>query len=142
MTDLKTFANRIRQTGRNIVKNTDETVRKVGLAVDAAVVLATPVDTGRARGNWQVELDRPAVGTTSNLSPSGREAIDQGKATISKYVGGKAQASIHITNNLPYIGKLNEGHSAQAPAGFVEKAITVGVDAVKGASVLRKSSRS
>lgn len=142
MADLKTFANRIRQTGRNIVANTDATVRKVGLAVDSTVVLATPVDTGRARGNWQVEVNRPAAGTTGALSPSGREAIEQGKAKIAQYVGGKAEASIQITNNLPYIGKLNEGHSAQAPAGFVEKAITVGVSAVRGASVLRKSSRS
>ena len=29
----------------------------------------------------------------------------------------------YITNNVPYINKLNDGHSSQAPAHFVEAAI-------------------
>lgn len=139
MSDLGTFAKRIRKIGSNIEKNADEAVRRCALAVDSAVVLATPVDTGRARGNWQVELNTPAQGTPDNLSPSGREAIEAGKAKIAAYKGGTKQASVNITNNLPYIGKLNDGHSAQAPAGFVEKAIMVGVDAVKNFSVIRES---
>jgi hypothetical protein len=139
MSDLGTFAKRIRKIGQNIERNADEAVRRCALAVDSAVVLATPVDTGRARGNWQVELNTPAVGTTDNVSPSGREAVEAGKAKIAAYKGGTKEASVNITNNLPYIGKLNEGHSAQAPAGFVEKAIAVGVDAVKNFSVIRES---
>lgn len=138
MADLGTFAKRIRKLGQNIERNADKAVRRCALAVDSAVVLATPVDTGRARGNWQVELNTPAVGTTDNLSPSGREAIEQGKARIADYKGGSKEASINITNNLPYIGRLNEGHSAQAPAGFVERAIDVGVQAVKNFSVVRE----
>jgi hypothetical protein len=131
MADLKTFARRIRKIGQNIEKNADVAVRTCGLAVDAAVVIATPVDTGRARGNWQVTLDTPASGTTPALSVSGNEALEQGKSVIAGYKGGRPQAAIHITNNLPYIGKLNEGHSAQAPAGFVERAILVGIQAIK-----------
>lgn len=139
MADLGTFAKRIRKIGQNIEKNSDEAVRRCALSVDATVVLATPVDTGRARGNWQVELNAPAVGATDNVSPSGREAIEQGKATIAGYKGGTKEAAVHITNNLPYIGRLNEGHSAQAPAGFVEKAIEVGVQAVRNFSIVRES---
>lgn len=139
MADLGTFAKRIRKIGQNIERNADETVRRCALAVDSTVVLATPVDTGRARGNWQVELNAPAAGTTASLSPSGREAIEQGKSTIAGYKGGTKEAAVHITNNLPYIGRLNEGHSAQAPAGFVERAIEVGVQAVKNFSIVRES---
>ena len=45
--------------------------------------------------------------------------------------------SIHITNNLPYIGSLNDGHSKQAPAGFVQMATLAGLAAVRGLRVLK-----
>lgn len=132
MADLKTFAQRIRKIGQRIEQNADVAVRRCALAVDAAVVIATPVDTGRARANWQVEVDRPIVTPIEKFSKSGQEAIDQGKEAIARYKGGHASAAVHITNNLPYIGRLNDGHSAQAPAGFVERAVLVGTDAIKG----------
>ena len=31
--------------------------------------------------------------------------------------------SLEITNSVPYIGRLNQGSSTQAPAGFVENAV-------------------
>ncbi len=136
--NMKTLANRI-------ADNADRLVRKTALAVDGTVVLATPVDTGRARSNWQVELNAPAEGTIepysegkegSTAGANSRAAIDQGKKTIADYKGGEGGSrEIHITNNLPYIGRLNEGSSAQAPSGFVERAVMVGVDAVRGARI-------
>ncbi|WP_201450287.1 hypothetical protein [Sphingobium yanoikuyae] len=29
----------------------------------------------------------------------------------------------HIQNSVPYISRLNDGHSQQAPAGFIEAAV-------------------
>jgi hypothetical protein len=139
------FNRNMRRLGSNVAKNADALVRKCALAVDATVVLATPVDTGRARSNWQVELNAPAEGAREAYSPgkgrstegaNTRAAIEQGKQVIATYNKGSSRdRSIHITNNLPYIGKLNDGHSAQAPAGFVEKAVMVGVNAIKGARI-------
>ena len=37
------------------------------------------------------------------------------------------QGSIYITNNVPYIDRLNNGWSQQSPAGFVDKAVQVAV---------------
>jgi len=142
MADLRQFAGRIRVIGKRIEKNADAMTRKVALAVDSAVVIATPVDTGRARSNWQVNLGGPASGTRDALDPgkegstsgpNAQAAIEQGQTEIAKYKGG---SSIHITNNLPYIGRLNDGWSAQAPSGFVEKAVLVGVAAAQGAGSL------
>ncbi len=146
MADLRQFAGRIRVIGQRIEQNADAMVRKVALAVDSAVVIGTPVDTGRARSNWQVNIGSPADGTREAYSEgkdgstggaNAQAAIDQGKAEIGKYRGG---SSIHITNNLPYIGRLNDGWSAQAPAGFVEKAVLVGVAAAQGAGSLLQTS--
>lgn len=142
MADLRRFAGRIRVVGKRVEDNANALTRKVGLAVDAAVVMATPVDTGRARSNWQVALDAAPEGTReaysegsegSTAGPNAQAAIDQGKQVIAGYRSGQ---TIHITNNLPYIGRLNDGHSAQAPSGFVEKAVLVGVAAVQGAGGL------
>lgn len=104
--------------------------RKVVLAVDAAVVLATPVKSGRARSNWI-----PTIGTASDAvitkdedkyDKTGGEAIAAAQGIAE---GIKFGSTVYISNNLPYINRLNQGHSQQAPAGFVEKA----VQAAKGA---------
>lgn len=137
MASPRVFAARMKRLAQDIEKNCDATVRKCALAVDATVVLATPVDTGRARANWQVELNGPHTTADENkFSPSGQESIDAAKAVISTYNGAR-DTSIHITNNLSYIGRLNEGWSKQAPAGFVEKAVMVGVQAIRNAKVVR-----
>lgn len=126
----------MRRLASGIDPAVDQVVRKCALAVDATVVLATPVDTGRARANWQVELNGPAQGTTTKVSPSGAESIAAAKSKIAQYKGTAPNAAIHITNNLPYIGKLNDGYSAQAPAGYVEKAVMVGIAAIKNARIV------
>ncbi len=130
MAGLREFGAKMKKHGENVELNAAHLVRKAALAVDATVVLATPVDEGRARGNWQVALNGPASGTLEIEDKNGAAAIAQGKATIP---GHKPGGSIHITNNLPYIGRLNDGWSAQAPAGFVQAAVLQGVAAVRGA---------
>ena len=144
--DLKRFAVRIRQLGKNVETNVTTLVRKVALSVDSTVVMGTPVDTGRARSNWQVEIGKPARGVVdvhvpgaegSTAGPNAQIALALGAAAISTYRGGE---TIHLTNNLPYIGALNNGHSAQAPAGFVQTAILDGALQIKDAKLLVTSS--
>ncbi len=130
MADLKVFARNIQVRAFKMVENVDALVRRVALAVDTAVVLRTPVDTGRARANWQVNIGSPAVGevaTPGSPDQGSATALTAAQSTIATY---KGQGNIHITNNVPYIGKLNEGHSRQAPAGFVEAAVVAGIEAI------------
>lgn len=120
-------------------------VRATALAVDQAVVLATPVDKGRARSNWLVELDAPARTTIEAYSPGQKgstseantaAALAQGRATVAAYDGNRNK-SIAISNNLSYIDALNNGKSQQAPAGFVDKAVQVALKEVRRARLLR-----
>lgn len=140
--DAKRFAIRMAALGDNVDRNAMKLVRKVALAVDATVVSATPVDTGRARSNWVAEIGKPAEGTRdayvpgeegSTVGENTRAALNQAKTMIATYQTGD---TIHLTNNLPYIGALNDGHSAQAPAGFVQTAVLDGVAQVPGAKLL------
>ncbi len=99
---------------------------RAGLEILSRVVLSTPVDTGRARGNWQTTLNAPATAEVERLDPSGASAISDGTGTIN---GAPQFPLICIANNLPYIGALNYGkppgrqHSKQAPLQFVELAV-------------------
>lgn len=136
------FSRRMRVVGSQLPENVNRVVRKVALAVDQTVVMATPVDTGRARSNWVVSLGSPTEreiepyqplpkGTDpSKFGESGnaRGALEQGKVVIA---ARRPEQTICITNNVEYIEKLNDGHSAQAPAMFVEQAIDAGIAAVR-----------
>lgn len=95
-------------------------VQKTAVELLRGVVFKTPVDTGRARGNWLVGVGAAREGTVKATDKTGAKAILQGTANIAELDG---ESSVFITNNLPYIGRLEKGHSKQAPAGMV--AVTV-----------------
>lgn len=139
MASLNEFNRRIRARANRLGTNVTQTVRRVALTVDAAVVQGTPVDTGRAKSNWVVQLGSPAEGVINAYSPGEagstearnvQAALDQGEAVISRYQTGEG-VEIHITSNLPYILPLNDGYSDQAPANFVEEAIIEAAAAVR-----------
>ena len=105
----------------------DEDVPEAALQVQVAVLLEalrrlvqrTPVDTGRARGNWQVwphTTDRLRV-RENRFDPSGALSIRLGTRLITTVV--RAYTVTWIANGLPYIVELEKGHSRQAPAGMV-----------------------
>lgn len=100
----------------------EKTVRAIAFVVDAELVKATPVDTGRARSNWIPSLNTPDVRL---VDPNQKPDISP---VIKSYT---LDDTILISNNLPYIKKLNSGSSLQAPAGFVDMALAKGKQAVK-----------
>lgn len=147
MATLRVFAGNMARLGDKIRANATKIQRATALAIDQTVVLATPVGDGklwkhappkgytggRARGNWQVGIGAPVTSTLDAIDPGGQSTISAGAAAIDASTPG---ADIHITNNLPYIVPLNEGHSKQAPAGFIEIAIADGQEVVRNAKIL------
>lgn len=135
------FAKRMTAIAKTFESNAGQLIDKVALTVHSTVVLGTPVDTGRARGSWLVEIGRSAEGQANSPADFGAApAITKARAKLAGNTGGSSlarpQRDVHITNNLPYITPLNEGHSKQAPIGFVEDAIAAGVKQVRGARLL------
>lgn len=124
MATLNEFAARMRRRAAKVETNGPRAKRRVAGAVLQAVVLSTPVKTGRARSNWFVGLGNPNRQTIAGYGPGGgNTAISFGRAVISTSTGPE---DIFISNNLDYIAALNRGSSLQAPAGFVERAIQIG----------------
>lgn len=110
------FADQVSAFTRKTEAKIETAIRKIALDVFAEVIMMSPVDTGRFRGNWQV-----AIGTT----PSGTLEVDDkaGTATLAKAqaeaLGLKAGQTIFLVNNLPYAQALEYGSSQQAPGGMI-----------------------
>ena len=119
---LKAFQRRIRVLSKITLGNVEKRVRKAALAADQVAVLATPVDTGRARANWRVGIGtNPAGYDDEATDKSGSSTIAEGQGVIERWKSG--QGSIFISNNVPYIIPLDEGSSAQAPSGMSAAAV-------------------
>ncbi|MEA3537590.1 MAG: HK97 gp10 family phage protein [Pseudomonadota bacterium] len=94
--------------------------RGIALGALRGVVMSTPVDTGRARGNWQVDVNKVPEGESGVLDRGGGETVSRGASAIAS---AQPYDMIALANNVPYIGDLNDGSSKQAPAGFVDTAV-------------------
>lgn len=99
----------------------DRQVRYLCFDLLKGVVLGTPVDTGRARGNWQASITTPAAGTIDREDKGGGATIAAAQPAIEKAAG----TVFYITNNLPYIERLEfeENFSKKKPAGWVRGSI-------------------
>jgi len=143
MGDPGQFSRRMNIRAHGLPEAINRLVRAVALAADQAVVLATPVDTGNARSNWQVGLNAPVVSERTPYAPGNRlglgeqanaqAAMEQARQVVAGRGFGQ---SVWISNNVNYIGKLNEGFSRQAPANFVEMGILAAVEAARQGKLL------
>ena len=112
------FENDIRRFEQMVSGASGQTIRAAALEVFTLIIERTPVDTGRARGNWQ---------TSTNARPSGTLPIRNAnravaEANLSALTYTLAD-TIYFANNLPYIQRLENGGaqgSQQAPAGMVQ----------------------
>jgi hypothetical protein len=106
------------------------------------LVNVTPVDTGAALSNWRVTLNTAVQEIIPPYAPSQRGKMVAGtwthtidpavtreanipptlEAARTVLIEKKPGDVIHLQNWMPYIVKLNNGSSKQAPAGFVERA--------------------
>lgn len=94
----------------------DLVVQKIALDLFSRVILRSPVDTGRFRGNWQVAIGSVPSGTLEVNDATGEATVGKVQAAA---LGVNAGDTIYLVNNLPYAQKLEDGSSKQAPAGMV-----------------------
>lgn len=89
----------------------DATMRGTVLEATSRVVIRTPVDEGRARGDWQITVDTLSRGSTDDVDPTGAKTI---AAAVSILPAGQtAGKTVYLTNTMPYIRRLEQGHSKQ-----------------------------
>lgn len=149
MASMGEFGQRMLTFSKDLPNRSNTNIKRLAGSILQALVSATPVDTGHARANWQVGLGAPVedeigrIETSRVLRSSSGETIHESvtseRSAQATIAAGKSQLEarqpeqiIFITNNVPYIGRLNEGWSAQAPAGFVQLAIQSAMSRFKG----------
>ncbi|WP_178124490.1 HK97 gp10 family phage protein [Spartinivicinus ruber] len=89
-------------------------IRAIKLELFSGVILDTPVDTGRARGNWQTSTGYPKTSTVERFGANA--SLNEMRNNL-----GGLDGTTYLTNNLPYIERLEFGYSRQAPSGMLRK---------------------
>lgn len=114
---LKEFNLEIDEFVKNIPKEAIAFQKKIVLEALRKLVMRTPVDTGRAKGNWQVSIGDPLIGKLETLDKEGQETVAKGLAAIADLPPYQV---VWISNNLDYIELLEDGRSKQAPNGMLK----------------------
>lgn len=103
-------------------------MRIVALELTGRIKRTTPVDTGRARSNWNVSANKPDTSTfDAGKDPAAYAAHDRSKdaennATVQQTNFWRGDVG-WIANGLPYIVGLEQGNSKQAPRGMVRVSV-------------------
>lgn len=106
LTNIREFVLGIEAEKKNTKKAIQNRTKAAALFGLRNLVLGTRVDTGRARGNWQVgEGDPPQGHFPMRFDPSGQATIAEGSTEILSVDGDKI---IWIHNGVPYIEFLED----------------------------------
>ena len=97
----------------NVANVADQYQRKAAMELQSELIETTPRDTSRARSGWFIDAQHGAA-----VPPKG-----QASYTPQRQQAPKGAQFVVVYNNVEYIVRLNEGHSQQAPARFVQLAI-------------------
>lgn len=132
MATLLDLANRMQKLKEEIPQAASDLASSVARVIHKDLVTVTPVDTSKALSNWVLTIEEPwAVELPAHVEgeagstqeESGQLALAAGEQQLALKKPGD---TIFIQNNAPYIRRLNDGYSAQEPAGFVERAVLLG----------------
>tara|TARA_R110000744_G_scaffold318020_1_gene424568 strand:+ start:645 stop:1031 length:387 start_codon:yes stop_codon:yes gene_type:complete len=88
----------------------DKGVRTIAMRLYNGITQMTPVDTGRAKGNWNMGIGQPDL----SINEGARQ-----KQNFNLKIGDGLK-TIYITNNLPYINTLEYGNANRQPVGMVK----------------------
>lgn len=111
------FEQQLRGFGIKTMDRVDKVRRASVLELFKLVIFATPVDTGRLRGNWQTTINTPKWGVVDRDDKGGGAALAEAMANLGSLVD-----VVWFTNNLPYAERIEyDGWSKQAPEGMVRR---------------------
>jgi hypothetical protein len=110
--DIKQFSLQLDQFKDDVRISMVRLQKQVAFDLFRRIIKRTPKDTGRAQASWTIALNQP----NRAVQPAGRKSYPLPKVPPIKNTVGD---TIWISNNLPYIERLEHGYSTQAPLGMV-----------------------
>lgn len=108
----------------NVAVMSDKVQRKAALDLFGELIQTTPIDTGRARAGWSMDIQK---GEDLPEHVDAPKKWKKGKTPYYKRpttpIPPKGATAIYIFNNVEYIKHLNDGTTTQAPRLFVDQAL-------------------
>ena len=106
---------KVSEIGDYAWRQSEKLLRAAVLETDGMLKQASPVDTGRFRMSWQVgENSASSTPAPEGSYPSAPSIMRVG------YQQERLGNLYSVHNNLPYAEPLANGHSTQAPAGWID----------------------
>ncbi len=126
------FAAKVRNYAQKTVQViAHEVTAKVFTQLATTILQTTPVLTGHARHNWVLTIDQPATDEVAGVAgvnltgdPLTPDEVLELQSIVEQFIGDPSTTTLYLANNAPYIGQLDQGTSAKAPAGIVQPSIT------------------
>lgn len=112
------FADDLKKASTLVLKEADEDRKAITIKLFNSVIQDTPVDSGRARGNWQCSQNTPLNNEIDRTDKDGSATKDD---MLNVVLSSQPDNTVYLTNNLPYAQRLEFGYSGQAPQGMVRK---------------------
>jgi len=102
--------------------------------ITAQLIESTPLRDGWARSQWVPRINRPFRANLRDINPTAGQISSRASASQSDLFTIAASYTLDagplfVSNNVPYIGRLNDGHSTQAPPGYIQLAVLRAVGA-------------
>jgi len=112
------FALQVGKFEKTSVARCKDMRRIIILKLFSAVILDTPVLTGRLRANWQLGKKAKPDGLVRGLDPSGAKTLAKMQVGVDGEDGDQ-----YLVNNLPYAARIEyDGWShTKAPMGMVRR---------------------
>lgn len=115
-------------------KQLETVIRSTVFSFSEDIIVRSPADTGRFKGNWIMSLDKPIDSELDTLDKSGNATVSKVKSTI---YNNRVPFAYYFQNNLKYANKIEYGlftekpetlktiggYSKQAPRGLVRVAM-------------------
>lgn len=134
----------LKRTNNQLEKELIKMFKGATFAHVSAVIDATPVDTSKAVTNWRANIDVPATdvvgpGVSSRKGSAAQSARSKAKGMARPAVNALGlDRTLYITNNVPYIGLLNNGSPVHRPANMTRKGKTAFFNFLRGYKITLK----
>lgn len=101
-----------------VMSDIEKTIRGSSITIFNEVIINSPIDTGRFRGNWNASISNPDYSVKGDSKSYPIPKVNIGEFRI--------QDTLYLTNNLPYAARLAHGWSQQRPDGWIDQILLAG----------------
>lgn len=136
--DLRQFNLSVDRFAADTPKLMSQLLRRAALMILRDLVKGSPVDTGRFRASWFVGIAVPNRDTMPALDNyPNASALSNSRIAALTPTTVTGLHPIILSNNLPYGPALADGHSGQAPSGWIDTAVSRAQRALNAERVVR-----